>query len=108
VYLPASDDTEVVDLIVRLSAGSIDAIAFTTRTQVDRLFEVAASRELTEELQRGLARTLVAAVGPLVVASLQERGVLAEAAPERSFFLRPLVEQLVEVVSHRPRQRSTS
>jgi uroporphyrinogen-III synthase len=103
VYLPASDDVEVADLISRLAEGVIDAIAFTTRTQVDRLFDVAASRGLTEELRGGLRRTLVAAVGPLVVVSLQARGILADTVPDRSFFLRPLVDQLAEAFSHHPR-----
>jgi uroporphyrinogen-III synthase len=106
VYVPASDDVEVADLIGRLAEGAIDAIAFTTRTQVERLFEVATSRGTTDELRGGLRRTLVAAVGPLVVASLQERGILADTVPDRSFFLRPLVDQLAEAFS--PRSLATS
>ena len=98
VYLPAADDAQVADLIARLAGGSIDAIAFTTRKQVERLFEVAASQVLTEELRLGLRRTRIAAVGPLVVDALQEKGLRVDAVPERSFFLRPLVEQVVKLL----------
>jgi len=108
VYLPASNDTEVVDLIDRLATRSIDAIAFTTRSQIDRLYEVAESRGLVETLHGGLCSTLVAAVGPLVVASLEARGIRVEAAPERSFFLRPLVEQLTLALAEPPPTPGTS
>jgi uroporphyrinogen-III synthase len=98
VYLPAADDAQVADLIRRLAGGSIDAIAFTTRKQVERLFEVAASQALTEELRLGFRRTRIAAVGPIVVDMLKEKGLRADAVPERSFFLRPLVEQVVKLL----------
>src|SRR5260370_28857493 len=56
VYLPAADDAQVADLILRLAGGSIDAIAFTTRKHAERLFEVPASRGLTGELRLALRR----------------------------------------------------
>ena len=108
VYLPAADDVEVSLLIRKLAEGSVDAIAFTTRTQVERLFEVAGAHGLKEELERGLRRTMVAAVGPLVVASLADKGVISAATPERSFFLRPLVEQLRDALTHAPRRSGTA
>ena len=98
VYQPAAGDEQVVQLIHRLDEGSIDAIAFTTRKQVERLFEVAESQGLTDQLRRGFRRTKIAAVGPIVVAELHDKGVRVDAVPERSFFLRPLVEQLVQLL----------
>src|SRR5262249_445218 len=77
VYLPASDDAQVEELIVRLAGGTIDAIAFTTRKQVERLFEVADSRGRREELALGFRRTRIAAVGPVVVDTLREKGLHA-------------------------------
>jgi len=97
-YLPAANDDRVADLIGQLASGSIDAIAFTTRKQLDRLFEVAMSQGLIEDLQLGLRRTRIAAVGPIVVDGLREKGLRVDVVPERSFFLRPLVEQLVKLL----------
>jgi uroporphyrinogen-III synthase len=98
VYLPAADDEQVKRLIQLLCDGSVDAIAFTTRKQVERLFEVAESHALTDDLRRGFRRTKIAAVGPIVVAKLNEHGVRVDAVPQRTFFLRPLVEQLVQLL----------
>jgi uroporphyrinogen-III synthase len=98
VYLPAAGDEEVATLIYRLAEGSVDAIAFTTRKQVQRLFEVAETKQLTDELRQGFRRTKIAAVGPIVVTELCDKGIRVDAVPERSFFLRPLVEQLVQLM----------
>jgi len=97
-YLPAANDDHVANLIRKLASGSIDAIAFTTRKQLDRLFEVATSQGLIEELRLGLLHTRIAAVGPIVVYGLREKGLRVDVVPERSFFLRPLVEQLVKLL----------
>jgi uroporphyrinogen-III synthase len=97
-YLPAAGDEEVKTLILKLCEGSVDAIAFTTRKQVERLFEVADGQCLCEQLRQGWRRTKIAAVGPVVVDELHGRGVRVDAVPERSFFLRPLVEQLVQLL----------
>jgi hypothetical protein len=37
-------------------------------------------------------------VGPVVVDTLHEKGLRAHAVPERSFFLRPLVDQIVTLL----------
>jgi uroporphyrinogen-III synthase len=97
-YLPAAGDEEVEQLILQLCAGAVDAIAFTTRKQVERLFDVAEGKGIVDELRQGWRRTKIAAVGPVVVDELNERGVRVDAVPERSFFLRPLVEQLVQLL----------
>src|SRR5262245_60385834 len=74
VYAPAADDDRVADLIDRLEAGGVDALVFTSSPQVERLYAVAARRDLGLTLAAGLARTCVAAVGPVVADALREHG----------------------------------
>src|SRR5437764_337151 len=74
VYAPAADDDRVADLIERLAAGAVDALVFTSSPQVDRLYEVAEKRGLTEKLAAALPRVKVAAVGPIVAETLRARG----------------------------------
>jgi uroporphyrinogen-III synthase len=45
-----------------------------------------------------LARTLVAAVGPVVAGALARHGVSAQLMPEESFFMKPLTTALEEAL----------
>ena len=45
VYASAADDERVAALIGELAAGRVDAIAFTSKAQVQRLLELARKRE---------------------------------------------------------------
>jgi uroporphyrinogen-III synthase len=94
VYANAADDAAVRALVARLSSGGIDAIAFTSTPQVERLFALAAHSEVSA----ALARTLVAAVGPVVAATLRKHGVAALVMPAESFFLKPLTAALEEAL----------
>lgn len=95
VYLSDRDDPAVMELITALEAGSIDVIAFTSKSQVQRLWEVAEGAGCQDALDRGLHRTLVAAIGPVVEDALAKRGRAADMAPEKSYFMKPLVREMV-------------
>ena len=84
----------VVEVIELMAGGGIDVIAFTSSPQVRRFFAVAreANREAT--LQAALARTRVAAVGPVVAAELKTRGINVAIAPDSSYFMKPLVRAI--------------
>ena len=56
VYAAAADDEKVVELIDRMADGAVDAIAFTSSPQVQRLFEVAAATRREEALRNRTAR----------------------------------------------------
>lgn len=99
VYADATEDAQVVSLIEALTAGRVDAIAFTSSAQVRRLFAVARGRDLEAGLQTALDNTVVAAVGPLVAAVLRERGVEAAAVPEARYFMKPLVNELTRALA---------
>ncbi len=94
VYADAADEAAVERLLGRLAAGTVDAIAFTSASQVERLFSVASA----SIVRAALERTLVAAVGPVVGAALEKRGVRPGAMPAEAFFLKPLTRALEEAL----------
>lgn len=92
VYADAADDAAVLNLLQLLTAGKIDAVAFTSTPQVERLFHVAPAAQVMNALQK----TLVAAVGPVVAETLRKHQIDARVMPEESFFLKPLTSVLEE------------
>ena len=94
VYANAADDDSVRGLIARMASGTVDAIAFTSASQVERLFSV----EGESMARRALERTLVAAVGPVVAAALEAHGAHARVMPADAFFLKPLTSALEEAL----------
>lgn len=98
-YADAVADADVLTLIERMRQGSVDAIAFTSLQQVERLFRFAESCGEQDSLQDALARTVVAAVGPLVADSLRAHGVRVQAIPAESYFMKPLAQTLIETLA---------
>jgi len=94
VYADKSADAAVMELLAQLSAGAVAAIAFTSSSQVERLFAVASA----ERVLAALAATQVAAVGPVVAATLRQRGVRVSAMPESSWFMKPLAAELARLL----------
>jgi uroporphyrinogen-III synthase len=94
-HAPASDEDQVLALIERLGRGDLDAIVFTDSLQVGRVFDVADRRGARGSLAAGLARVLVAALGPAVADRLERSGVPPHIVAPRQFFTRRLLEGLV-------------
>ncbi len=94
VYAAAADEQAVLQLVAQLRQGSVDAIAFTSSAQVERLIAVASE----EGARAVLTNTLVAAVGPVVAENLRRHGIDARLMPEESFFLKPLTSALEEAL----------
>jgi uroporphyrinogen-III synthase len=101
VYASAADDDEVAALIGTLAAGRVAAIAFTSKAQVQRLLKLADERHLTRELNTGLKRTKVAAIGPVVSAELAAAGIRVDTVPTEGFSMKPLVTSLCELLGAR-------
>jgi uroporphyrinogen-III synthase len=95
VYADAADDEAVLNLLKRLEAKEIDAIAFTSTPQVERIFSIAPP----DTVAKALANTVVAAVGPVVAETLRGHGIQPRVMPEESFFLKPLTSELEEALS---------
>ena len=90
IYADAADDQAVAALVEQLGAGKIDAIAFTSTPQVERLFCVGGA----DRVRGALEKTLVAAIGPVVAEALHKHGVRPQLTPEESYFLKPLTTAL--------------
>lgn len=94
VYAAEADDEAVKALIASILAGDVDAIAFTSKSQVERLARVA-GRQDGRGLDRLLEPVIVAAVGPVAAAALGEAGVRVDVVPESDFFMKPMVSALM-------------
>jgi len=99
VYADAAEDAQVLELIDRLAGAEINAIAFTSMAQVERLFRVARAHERDAVLLSGLSEVAVAAVGPVVADALREQGCQVDAMPGESFFLKPMTGALAELLA---------
>ena len=75
VYASAAESRQVVALIERLARGEVDAIAFTSKAQIERLRRVAREHGMENVLAQGLGRTRIAAIGPVVAAELGAAGL---------------------------------
>ncbi len=93
IYADASDDRAVVQLLDELNTARVDVIAFTSSSQVDRLFAIGGAATLL-----ALAKTQVAAVGPIVADNLRRRGVTVRFMPSESFFMKPLTSTLEQAL----------
>jgi uroporphyrinogen-III synthase len=99
IYAPAADGQQVLTLIDELGAGRIDAIAFTSASQVDRIFEIAEKQDGGATLRRGLERTLVAAIGPIATEALRDRGCDPQVTPDKPFVMKRLVSAVVAALA---------
>jgi uroporphyrinogen-III synthase len=97
VYADAADTHAVQELLQQLATGAVDAIAFTSTPQVERLFAVGG-----EATGAALRQTVVAAVGPVVAGTLERHGVTAQLMPAESFFLKPLTSALEAALRPQP------
>ena len=100
-YASAADDERVTTLLEAMAAGGVDAIAFTSKSQVQRLIALARKRRLDALLEAALAKTKVAAVGPVVAAELAGAGIRVAAVPKESYSMKPLVRSVCELLAGR-------
>ena len=94
VYGNAADDSTVQALLERMAAGEVDAIAFTSKLQIERLM----TQHPAPLVRRALSRTLIAAVGPIVAEAIRAHGFEVSSSPEHSWFMKPLVVALGEAL----------
>jgi uroporphyrinogen-III synthase len=92
VYGNAADDATVKTLLERMAAGEVDAIAFTSKLQIERLV----NQQPAPLVRRALTRTKIAAVGPIVAEAIRAAGYEVASSPEHSWFMKPLVVALSE------------
>jgi uroporphyrinogen-III synthase len=98
VYADAADEQAVRALLEQVRAGQIDAIAFTSTAQLERLVSIAGE----EQVRGALRHTLVAAVGPVTASALRRRGIEPQLTPAASYFLKPLTAALLRALGTAP------
>lgn len=103
-YRYAADaETQFVAEIIRdLAAGKMDVIVFTASLQIERLLRVARDSGLDQALAQGLARTAIAAMGPVVQDALRKYGLHSAIQPETSFHMKPLVRAIIKWRAEQP------
>jgi uroporphyrinogen-III synthase len=94
VYASNVDDERVAALIARIAAGAVDVIAFTSASQVRRLWDIARKRGLEASLRTGLARVVVAAVGSVTATEATRFGMNPAIVPNRVYAMKPLVNEI--------------
>lgn len=94
VYASNVDDERVAGLIERIAAGAVDVIAFTSASQVRRLWAVARKYGTEELLRTGLASAVVAAVGPVAANEATRFGMNPAIMPTRVHSMKPLVNEI--------------
>ena len=97
-YASKEDDGRVLAVIREMAAGAVDLIAFTSSPQVRRLREVAKASGEEALLAEALARTRIAAVGPLVARAVEEAGGHVAMQPGENFPLKPMVGEIVAAI----------
>jgi uroporphyrinogen-III synthase len=106
VYASESDDAAVEALIAAIAGGEVDAIAFTSKAQVERLARVA-GRAGAGGLAPLLKPIVVAAIGPVAAAELAEAGVAVDVVPDSDYFMKPMVTALLRTLGSGTRRHGT-
>ena len=84
-----------------LASGKFDAVLFTTGIQAAHLFQVAAEVNLEKAMRQGLARTIVASIGPTTSEELQRHGIrpdLEPSHPKMGFLVKETAEQVAALL----------
>ena len=97
VYGNAADDATVHGAARAHGDGEVDAIAFTSKLQIERLV----TQHPAPLVRRALTRTKIAAVGPIVAEAIRAAGFEVASSPEHSWFMKPLVVALSEHVGRK-------
>ncbi len=95
-YANAAEAAQVEALVAQIVTAEVDAICFTSSPQIGRLLTVAAKSGQETALRQALSGMVVAAVGPVVADALREAELPVHLMPETSWFMKPLVQSLVD------------
>ena len=88
----------------RLATGGFDVVLFTTAIQVPHLFRVAREQGIETEVAAGLARAVVASIGPTTTEALEEFGVhpdLEPSHPKMGFLVQETADRAGNILDAR-------
>jgi uroporphyrinogen-III synthase len=97
-YASAAEEDRVAAVIEEMATGAVDLITFTSQPQLRRLKAVARARGRDAALIDGLAKTRIAAVGPVVAAAIEAAGGTVTVMPPDNFHMRPMVNAIIEAL----------
>jgi uroporphyrinogen-III synthase len=72
------DPAPLMNAVTAIAYGAVDVVIFTARVQVDHLWQIASMLGIEPEVRRGLARMVVASIGPMTSEALR----LCDLAPD--------------------------
>lgn len=90
--------------IAAIARGEIDVVLFTTATQADHLFQIAAEMKQEDAVRRALPRMLVASIGPTTSERLREHGIMPDmepAHPKMGYLVSEAAERSVELLQQK-------
>ena len=82
--------------VTALAAGHVDAVVFTTGVQLVHLWQIVQEMQAEPQVRRGLARAVVASIGPSTTGELRRHGIavdLEASHPKFGFLIRELAQQ---------------
>jgi uroporphyrinogen-III synthase len=97
------EDLEPLKAGIRaLAAGKIDVVLLTTATQVVHLLQVADTMQMADAVRAGLARSVVASIGPTTSEELRHQGIgidMEPSHPKMGFLVREAAERARELLN---------
>jgi len=87
--------------IKAVAEGTVDVALFTTAVQAIHLFQVAAEMKLEEAVKKGLARAVLASIGPTTSEELRRHGIepdLEPSHPKMGYLVKEASEQARELL----------
>ena len=95
------EDLEPLKAGIRaVAAGEVDVVLLTTATQVVHLLQVAGTMGMADAVRAGLARAVVASIGPTTSEELRHQGIaidLEPTHPKMGFLVREAAERAQEL-----------
>jgi uroporphyrinogen-III synthase len=82
--------------VTAISRGEVDVVMFTTSVQLVHLWQIVAEMRLEAGVRRGLARSVIASIGPTTSQELRRHGLSADleaSHPKMGFLVREAAEQ---------------
>ena len=99
IYADEIQTGQVLELLDRIENGALQAIVFTSKAQVKRLFQVANKYTRVTALKKSLANMQIASIGPVVNEELALHQVEPTITPDEKYFMKPLVTEMVNKMS---------
>ncbi|MBV1915042.1 MAG: uroporphyrinogen-III synthase [Pseudomonadales bacterium] len=94
LYASESEQQQVEQLIEALIQHKVDAMVFTSTTQLNRLLKVSTKLNVQQALIKALNSIKTAAVGPVVGDALVAANIQVDFMPENKFFMKPMVAEM--------------